>query len=276
MHALTLLLSRAEGERISERLSELGCEALELRPEGGGMRLLIYAQTETELDALVPWLRQNAPGKAIGRTSTSADWELEWTKYLEPFAVNDTLTVYPRPRLDAHGSERPPTSNEIVLQPALAFGFGEHPTTRQMARWLSARVKPEARVLDFGCGTGVLSLVAARFGASAVLGIDLDERATSAARTNARINDLEAQCRFTCERLEQVAGPFDVVVANIDARVLEQAAQPIATRLSQGGVVAVCGFLDATVELVDRAFARAGIELRLITAENGWPLLANR
>ncbi len=195
------------------------------------------------------------------------DWQLAWTRQLEPVQITPSLRLVPG--LPSGVRKR----GEIYLEPALTFGFGEHPTTRMALRFLSSRVRPHSTVLDVGTGSGVLALSAAYLGARHATGIDIDAVSVAAARRNAVTNDLAARCTFSSAQLGSVESEFSVVVANIDAQTLRGMAQDLSTRVGPGGCIGITGVLDEQQTDVIEAFSDAGIELKRIDAEGDWVLL---
>jgi ribosomal protein L11 methyltransferase len=164
------------------------------------------------------------------------------------------------------------------LKPAFAFGFGEHPTTRLIATWLElwCRARAGASVLDVGCGTGVLALVAARSGAGRVVGVDSSRPAIDAARSNASLNGLEAGVTFSEQGADALAGEFDCVVANIEANVLEAACSAIAGALAPLGELALAGFIEEQEAALITRYGAAGVALARVAQEGDWCLLAGR
>jgi ribosomal protein L11 methyltransferase len=256
--------------RVSERLLELGCGAVDERPDHA---LLAYASSDAELLALVDVLRAEFPGLEVELRPIDVDWALEFSRSLEPTPLTKTLWVAP-----ANKADRVPEGRHcLLLEPAFAFGFGEHPTTRMMSEWLenASRVAPVERLLDFGCGTGILALAGLWFGARRAVGLDIDPAAVHSAHINAERNGLGAQCVFSCDSLHSQNGDFDGVVANVDVSTLLQNAQALATRMSVGGRIALTGFLRDDVAVLTTAFASHGVQLREIEHQDDWALVAN-
>jgi ribosomal protein L11 methyltransferase len=195
------------------------------------------------------------------------DWRTGWIEHLEPVQLGERLTLVPR----APGEKREP--NTLYLQPALAFGFGEHPTTCLAAEWLM-ETAPASRVLDVGTGTGVLALIAAWAGAAHVSGVDIDATSVRAAEVNATLNCLPSVCEFSLAQLEELPRDFDVVIANIDALTLAALAEQMCARLSPGGKMALTGVLLEQAAAVTQAFAQRGLPLHVHAEADGWALLS--
>ena len=132
----------------------------------------------------------------------------------------------------------PPTSNAVVvrLDPGVAFGTGTHPTTRLCLAWLDENLRVGASVLDYGCGSGILAIAAAKLGAGAVMGIDIDPQALAAARANTSANDAAASYTDS-HGLSQSATTFDIVLANILSNPLKLLAPALLARVSERGAL---------------------------------------
>ena len=165
----------------------------------------------------------------------------------------------------------PPTPNATVLRldPGLAFGTGSHPTTRLCLQWLRATIAGGERVLDYGCGSGILAIAAAKLGAREVAGTDVDPQALLASDANAAANGVHA--RFVSpDRLGP--GVHDVVVANILANPLVLLAPALAARTATGGRIALSGILEPQADEVADAYAR-WFTLAVWRRDDGWALL---
>ncbi len=156
-----------------------------------------------------------------------------------------------------------------MLDPGLAFGTGSHPTTRLCLQWLEARVRGGESVLDYGCGSGILAIAAAKFGASDVIGIDIDPDAVRAAGENAAANAVAV--RFTGTDAPPPP-PADLVVANILASPLKVLAPLLATQTRPGGRLVLAGLLDAQSDAVAAAY-QPWFDMRVFDRADGWTAL---
>jgi ribosomal protein L11 methyltransferase len=274
--SLVLGLPRRDREALVARLVELGFPSFEERSARHGLEIVVHAPTQAPLLALRDALLDGSPLGALEAHPLRAElvevpptWALEWTKYLGPVALTPSFTLYPWRPATA------PRAGELYLEPAFAFGFGEHASTRLAAAWLEAacRQRPGCSVLDVGCGTGVLALLARRAGAGAVAGVDVAEAAIAAARANAELNGVEG-VSFSRAAVGAMDARFDRVVANIEAPVLEQLAPGIAARLAPGGELGLAGFIAEQCDGLVRCYADVGILLEQRASEDEWCLLA--
>jgi ribosomal protein L11 methyltransferase len=163
-----------------------------------------------------------------------------------------------------------PAAINVILDPGLAFGTGTHPTTRLCLRWLDGLVRGGESVIDFGCGSGILAIAALKLGAGHAYGVDIDEQALLAARTNAMQNRVDAVFLPAADRLARQA---DIVVANILAHPLIILAPVIAGLTRSGGRIALSGILDAQAAEVALAY-REWFDIEPGQQDDGWVLLS--
>jgi ribosomal protein L11 methyltransferase len=154
----------------------------------------------------------------------------------------------------------------LVLDPGLAFGTGSHPTTFLCLQWLTETLHGGETLLDYGCGSGILGIAAAKLGAGSLLGVDIDDNALTAARDNAANNGVTLELRHSKEKLDEV---FDIVIANILTNPLCVLAPLLAGRVALGGRIALSGVLAAQAEMVIAAYEPL-IALRVGAEQDGW------
>jgi ribosomal protein L11 methyltransferase len=175
-----------------------------------------------------------------------------------------------------------PHACNIRIDPGAAFGTGTHPTTRLCLAWIDENMVPGSSVLDYGCGSGILSICAARLGASDVLGIDIDPQALTTARDNAQRNGVHAQYTapeaLACAPDSGRARAFDLVIANILANPIMLLAPTLLRHVLPGGVILLSGILERQVEAVRTAFQAvdARLALAVVGEDEGWVALAGR
>jgi len=189
------------------------------------------------------------------------DWVRHAQSQFEPIRISARIWVVP----SWHAPPEPEAIN-LLLDPGLAFGTGSHPTTRACLRWLEQRVAPGTRVLDYGCGSGILAIAAAKLGAGETLGVDIDPDALAAARENAVRNRVAV--RFLDPGLP-LAFAADLVVANILANPLKLLAPLLAARCRRAGRIAVAGILESQAVDVAAAYA-PWFEMAEWDREEGW------
>jgi ribosomal protein L11 methyltransferase len=194
------------------------------------------------------------------------DWLRAAQAQFGPLRVTDDLWIVP--------SWCAPVAARAVnirLDPGLAFGTGSHPSTRLCLRWLARHLERGARVLDYGCGSGVLAIAAAKLGAASVTGVDIDARAIATSRANAEANGVIATL---CTPDECSAmGPFDLVLANILANPLELLAPLFASRVRSGGNIVLSGVLEPQGTGLIAAYSR-WFNIDVWAEEEGWIALS--
>lgn len=193
------------------------------------------------------------------------DWVRRTQSQFTPQHVAPRLWIVP----SWHAPPDPAAIN-VVLDPGLAFGTGTHPTTRLCLQWLAARIRGGESVIDFGCGSGILAIAAAKLGAREVSGVDIDPQAVCAARDNAARNGVGATFVSAAEHLR---GPADIVVANILAQPLIVLAPLIAESTGPGGCIALSGILAGEAGEVRQAYA-AWYDFEPVKEEEGWVLVS--
>jgi ribosomal protein L11 methyltransferase len=160
----------------------------------------------------------------------------------------------------------------LRIDPGLAFGTGSHATTRLCLQWLDAHLQRDASLLDYGCGSGILAIAAAKLGARTVAGVDVDAQALLASQDNALANAVDANFGLP-EALRP--GTFDVVVANILANPLRVLAPLLAARVAAHGDVVLSGVLEPQAAVVAAAYAR-WFNIAVWGRDDGWVALAGR
>lgn len=192
------------------------------------------------------------------------DWVRVTQSQFEPIHIGEHIWVVP----SWHDAPEP-DAVVLELDPGLAFGTGSHPTTRLCMEWLEQHVQAGERTLDYGCGSGILAIVAKKLGAGETVGVDIDPNAVEASRYNAERNHVEATFALPDDAPE---GTFDLVVANILSNPLKLMAAMLCARVRPGGRLILSGVLERQAEEVAAAYASA-IPLTVWRARDGWVCL---
>jgi len=205
------------------------------------------------------------------REVAEQDWVRLTQSQFEPIHIGKNIWVVPS------WHEAPdPSALVLELDPGLAFGTGSHPTTRLCMEWLEAHPPVDLSVLDYGCGSGILAMVAKKLGAQDVVGIDIDPQAIDAARDNTARNHCEVQYFVPDDFAESGREhAFNVVVANILANPLKLMAPMLSGRVKPGGQLVLSGVLATQVEDVVAIYSPF-IELSVWRELDGWVALAGR
>jgi ribosomal protein L11 methyltransferase len=212
-------------------------------------------------------------GELTTRLVHEADWAEAWKAHFPVLRVGRRIVIRPT-WLDAAAG---PNDVVLDLDPGMAFGTGLHPTTRLCLAATEAVADrgglQGARVLDVGCGSGILAIAAAKLGAVAVLGVDIDPIAIEATAANAATNGLGSVIAAREGSLPSGEPAHDVVLANLIASVLVALAGPLRDELRPGGLLVASGiFVDRETE-VRRALEAAGLEVAARSAEGDWVAL---
>jgi ribosomal protein L11 methyltransferase len=168
--------------------------------------------------------------------------------------------------------EPPAQARHVIrLDPGLAFGTGTHPTTRMCLRWVASHPPQGARVLDYGCGSGILAIGAALYGAATVDAVDIDPAAVDSTRDNAAANAVTLNPGLPA----LASGSYEVVLANILAVPLKVLAPLLCGHVAQGGSLVLAGILERQADELREAY-RPYVALDVCDAEDGWVLMTAR
>ena len=201
-------------------------------------------------------------------------WQDGWKQYYKPFRVGERLVIKPT------WEEYAPEENDIVLEldPGLAFGTGSHPTTNGALRLLEKYVAKGMKVIDCGCGTGILSVAAGLLGAEKVYAVDVDHDAVLASVRNFRLNGLfdkaEVFWADVTKRGFSRLAPFQIVVANIVADVILPMLPFAAETTEKGSMLIAGGIISHRKDEVFAAIEKYGFEIKDILTEGDWVTLA--
>jgi ribosomal protein L11 methyltransferase len=232
-------------------------------------RVVALLDAGTDVDELLAACAATAGLDGVPAYALEKVEEQNWVRLtqsqFEPIRVSGRLWIVP-----SWHTAPDPEAIVLVLDPGMAFGTGSHPTTRLCLEWLERTVTPGVSVLDYGCGSGILGIAAARLGAADVLGVDIDPQAVTAARHNAERNGVHV--RFD-DSAAEIRGQFDLVVANILSNPLKALAPAICAHVRPGGRLALSGILAAQTEELIAAYA-PWLPLAVADSREGWVCLA--
>ena len=267
--ALTLQVDAGAAEAMSDALVEAGAQSVAIdgvERERPTLQALLAIGEDAE--RLVGGAAKAAGLAATPRFTMSEVADEDWVRRTQaqfaPIEVGARLWVGP-------SWHEPPHDRAVVrLDPGLAFGTGTHPTTLSVLAFLESQIRGAEEVLDYGCGSGILAIAAAKLGAARVDAVDIDPQAVRTALANARVNGVKLRAV-----LPEALAPavYDIVVSNILAQPLIVLAPLLAARTVRGGRLALAGILDSQAAEVAAAYA-PWFELRAEPPEQGWALLA--
>ena len=219
-----------------------------------------------------PWAKDAGPLVLSAKRVDEEDWANNWKQYYKPLPIGERLLICPAWET-ADATDR----FVLTLNPGMVFGTGQHETTALCLQELEARVKSGMRVLDVGCGSGILSIAALLLGASGARGIDIDPLAEKIVAENAAMNGIAAD-KLTAVTGNAVQDPSllgedascDIVVANIVADVIVLLAPHLPRVLKRGGAFIASGIIAERENDVRRAMEKAGFTVVKTVGQNGW------
>ena len=197
------------------------------------------------------------------------DWRNNWKQFFFPIPVGEKLLIRPTWRDEYDAGDR----KVINIDPGMAFGTGNHETTRLCLKCLEKYVAEDQKILDVGCGSGILS-IAAVLGAESAFGVDIDPTAVRTAVENAEVNKVETQCEFVAGNLtDKVSGTYDIVVANIVADAIIMLSQDVKNFMTDESVYIMSGIIDTRKDEVLNAIDK-DFEVIELMEESGWVCIA--
>lgn len=232
-----------------------------------GDALVTHFPPDADTSGILAALRLTDPTAVITVTDVPAvDWS-EWRASVDAHQVG-RLVVTPPWRASEFDS-----ATTIVIDPAMAFGTGEHPTTRGMLRLMQTVVRAGDTVADLGAGSAVLSIAAAKLGATRIAAIEIDNGAEETAAENIRVNGAESAIRYLvgdATVLLSLVAPVRVILANIVSSVLMELLPGVAASLASDGAAILSGILVEERELMTRAIERVGLRVEREDVEGDW------
>ncbi len=203
-----------------------------------------------------------------------ADWENNWKQFYKPMEIGDRLIVIP----EWESTGVPEDRVALRLNPGLTFGTGSHATTRLCLTALEKHITGGQKVLDLGCGSGILSIAALLLGADHAVACDIDEKCMDVAYENAALNGV-GRDRYTVRwgdvvtdqaLRQELGGPYDMVVANIVADVIKALASTVRPLVKEGGIFLCSGIIDDRAEEVAQRLREAGWDILRTRQIEGW------
>ncbi|UYZ61766.1 50S ribosomal protein L11 methyltransferase [Hymenobacter weizhouensis] len=201
------------------------------------------------------------------RTITRQNWNAEWEKNFQPLVIADKVSV----RAPFHEA-RPDLPHDIVIMPRMSFGTGHHDTTALMITNQLGLDHQGKRVLDMGCGTGILAIMAVQLGARSVLAVDVEPWTAENAADNAQENHVQDRVEARLGDVTALEGeePFDLILANINRNVLLDDMPAYARYLRPGGPILFSGFYEDDLPLIRQAAEQAGFRYESHLTQNHW------
>ena len=249
-------------------------------PDSGHVRVMTYLPVgpttksrEDSIDVGVRLMAQLGPvSRLISREVDEDDWQDAWREHFHTLHVGSRTVIVPTWRSYS------PSPGDVVIEldPGMAFGTGHHPTTTMCLAALEEIVEPGCSVLDLGCGSGILSIAAAKLGASDVLALDIDAIAAETADANVRQNGVDAVVTVGEGTLPYPSvrpGSHDIVVANISSTVIGDLASGIARAARHGGTVVASGVLEQAKGPVVERLEQVGLDLDRTDVDGDWVAL---
>lgn len=231
-------------------------------------KVLAMFESSAPLDALLAQAAQacglHPSPRPVITTIEEQDWVKQTQAQFAPIQVSERLWIVP----SWHEPPDPRAIN-LLLDPGLAFGTGTHPTTRLCLEWLEGHVHGGETVIDYGCGSGILAIAAARLGAGRILGVDIDPVAVDAARANAHRNRVDGIFQDVSTLLRESA---DIVLANILANPLRVLAPALAALTRPGGRLVLAGLLTSQQEEIAAVY-EPYFAIRPFAVREGWVAL---
>jgi ribosomal protein L11 methyltransferase len=248
------------------------------KPDVKGSAVIGYLSDQTNAEAIKVSIQNyldelKTLGFQVGQSKINLrkikeeDWSRGWKKSFKPIFVTENMVILP----DWDKSVFP---DKIVIRikPGMAFGTGDHATTQLCIRALSRFLKPKDKIIDVGCGSGILSIVSARLGASYALGLDIDQDAIENANENLALNQVEetVTVRLGTANAGIPEAPFDLAVANINRIEIVESYDRIAPLVKPGGMLIFSGILEGEEGYMTDFFARQKLKHVEVTHQDEW------
>ncbi|GAA3716868.1 50S ribosomal protein L11 methyltransferase [Salinicoccus jeotgali] len=242
------------------------------------IRIVVYFDETVDLDDKMNSIRSfideepldaKEDIKVAVKQIDEADWENEWKKYFHSFRVSEHFVIVPSWELDEY--EFMEDDKLIKLDPGMAFGTGDHPTTSMCLKLVERIVGPEHKIIDVGTGSGILTIGAHLLGARDLKATDIDDLSIKVARENFELNDCADDIVLeTGDLLKDETEQYDIVIANILAHIVDDMIDDAYSRLNDGGRFIASGIITEAEEGITSHMSAVGFEIEEVLRENGW------
>ncbi len=235
----------------------------------------VYISPEENPAESVAFLRERLSEEGIENEIDTTgcdemDWRNNWKQFFFPIPVGEKLLIRPTWRDEYDAGDR----KVINIDPGMAFGTGNHETTRLCLKCLEKFVKEDDVVLDVGCGSGILSIASVLLGAKSAFGVDIDPTAVRTAFENTEMNNVSDKCNFVAGNLtDKVSGTYDIVVANIVADAIIMLSKDVRNFMNDKSVYIMSGIIDSRKDEVLSVIEK-DFEVTNIFEEAGWVCIA--
>lgn len=261
---------------VAEVLGRFGYGGVAIDEQGNQATVKVFlpidnslAKRRSELEESLAHLVLKNPLMLHERERVEQDWETLWKKHYKTLPIGERLIIKPS------WEDYTATPEQVVIEidPGMAFGTGQHATTRGCLVALERHLRRGMAVLDLGTGSGILAIAAAKLGASQVLALDINPAAVAVARSNAQANgvsDAVAVTLGTLPKDKTWRRTFDLVVANITAQVIDELAEPLVRSLKPQGILIAGGIIEERLEEVSMRLQKEGARIIGVLSDAEW------
>lgn len=254
---------------LAAELGDLGFESFESSEEG----LIAYVQeTEFNSDSLVEMVSRFTFAENIPytiETVESKNWNEEWEKhYFEPIIIDDMCIIH-----SSFHTDVPQLKYNIIINPQMAFGTGHHETTSLIISEILLNDFTDKRVLDMGCGTSILAILAAKRGANDLMAIDIDDWCVRNSHENIALNDVDGITVLQGDTSLLKGQIFNVIIANINRNILLKDMKHYANSLQAGGELYISGFYTEDIEILEKEAKQHKLGKVYSRDKNNWAML---
>ncbi len=261
-------VSETANDIIAALAAELGFESFVESPEGtiGYVPASLYNE-EALRESLTDFPMSDTSITFTAQEMEDKDWNEEWEKnFFEPIVVDDRCVIH-----STFHKEYPKATYDIIINPQMAFGTGHHQTTRLIIGYLLDTDLQGKTVLDMGCGTSILAILASMRGATSLTAIDIDEWCVNNSIDNLALNHIDNIKVFQGDASSLATeGPFDVIIANINRNILLADMQYYVARMNEGAEIYFSGFYESDLPMIQAEAERLGLRYLSHRVEKDW------